>query len=197
MSLSTCGHAVFACVAILVLQSVVYSTDALPTADQSLQSSTPLPLSSRDIEDEVLDTSALSATSTDVVASDYAVKDIALVDSEKGHNIHKPLKKKKPLGKHKKKKNSFKNKFLPLLLIPFVIQTMLIPFFIMKLKLLALKAMAVGKFAILLIIFNMMRNWSQNAHSTSIRGSTGDSLLMAQNYGYNGVPEFGAIFNGR
>lgn len=95
------------------------------------------------------------------------------VDSEKGHNIHKPIKKKKPLGKHKKKKNSFKNKFLPLLLIPFVIQTMLIPFFIMKLKLLALKAMAVGKFAILLIIFNMMRNWSQNAHSTSIRGSTG------------------------
>lgn len=92
------------------------------------------------------------------------------VDSEKGH---KPIKKKKPLGKHKKKKNSFKNKFLPLLLIPFVIQTMLIPFFIMKLKLLALKAMAVGKFAILLIIFNMMRNWSQNAHSTSIRGSTG------------------------
>ncbi|XP_060844451.1 uncharacterized protein LOC132924268 [Rhopalosiphum padi] len=195
MSLSTCGLAVFACVAILVLQSVVDSTNALPTTDQSLQSSTPLPLSSRDIEDEVLGTSALTTTATDVVANAYAVKDTSLVDSEKGHI--KPLKKKKPLGKHKKKKHSFKEKFLPLLLIPFVIQTMLIPFFIMKLKLLALKAMAVGKFAILLIAFNMMRNWSQNAHSTSIRGSTGDSLLMAQNYGFNGVPEFGAIFNGR
>jgi len=78
MSLFTCGHAIFACVAILILQSIVESTDALPTADQSLQSSTSLPLSSRDIEDEVLDTSALSATPTDVVASDYAVKDIAL-----------------------------------------------------------------------------------------------------------------------
>jgi len=196
MSLSTCGLAVFACVAILVLQSVIDSTDALPTTDQSLQSSTLLPLSSRDIEDEVLGTSALTTSATDVVASAYAVKETSLVDSEKGH-IHKPLKKKKPLGKHKKKKHSFKEKFLPLLLIPFVIQTMLIPFFIMKLKLLALKAMAVGKFAILLIVFNMMRNWSQNAHSTSIRGSTGDSLLMAQNYGFNGVPEFGAIFNGR
>ncbi|XP_026818260.1 uncharacterized protein LOC113557133 [Rhopalosiphum maidis] len=195
MSLSTCGLAVFACVAILVLQSVVDLTNALPTTDQSLQSSTPLPLSSRDIEDEVLGTSALTTTAADVVASAYAVKDTFLVDSEKGHI--KPLKKKKPLGKHKKKKHSFKEKFLPLLLIPFIIQTMLIPFFIMKLKLLALKAMAVGKFAILLIVFNMMRNWSQNAHSTSIRGSTGDSLLMAQNYGFNGVPEFGAIFNGR
>jgi len=97
------------------------------------------------------------------------------VDSEKGHV--KPIKKKKPLGKHKKKKHSFKDKFLPLLLIPFVIQTMLIPFFIMKLKLLALKAMAVGKFAILLIAFNMMRNWSQNAHSTSIRGSSGVIII--------------------
>ncbi|XP_060856572.1 uncharacterized protein LOC132934303 isoform X1 [Metopolophium dirhodum] len=196
MSLSACGLAVFACVAVLVLQSAFDSTDALPTTDLLLQSSTPLSLSSRDVEDEVQDTSALATTLTDVVVGDSALKDLALVDSEKGH-VHKPIKKKKPLGKHKKKKNSFKDKFLPLLLIPFVIQTMLIPFFIMKLKLLALKAMAVGKFAILLIVFNMMRNWSQNAHSTSIRGSTGDSLLMAQNYGFNGVPEFGAIFNGR
>ncbi|XP_022163287.1 uncharacterized protein LOC111028832 [Myzus persicae] len=195
MSLSACGLAVIACVAVVVLQCAVDSTDALPTTDLSLQSSTPLSLSSRDIEDEVLGTSALTTTSTGVVVGDYAVKDTALVDNEKGHI--KPIKKKKPLGKHKKKKHSFKDKFLPLLLIPFVIQTMLIPFFIMKLKLLALKAMAVGKFAILLIAFNMMRNWSQNAHSTSIRGSSGDSLLMAQNYGFNGVPEFGAIFNGR
>lgn len=195
MSFSACGLAVFACVAIFILQFAIHSTDALPTTEQSLQSSTPLSLSSRDIEDEVLDTSALATTSADVVVSDYAAKETSLVNSEKGHI--KPIKKKKPLGKHKKKKHSFKDKFLPLLLIPFVIQTMLIPFFIMKLKFLALKAMAVGKFAILLIIFNMMRNWSQNAHSTSIRGSTGDSLLMAQNYGFNGVPEFGAIFNGR
>lgn len=98
---------------------------------------------------------------------------IAAVDTNKGHD-HKPHnknKKKKPLGKHKKKKQTFKDKLLPLLLIPFVIQTMLIPMFIMNLKFLALKAMAVGKFAILLIIFNMMRSWSQNAHSTSIRGT--------------------------
>jgi hypothetical protein len=78
MSLSTCGLAVFACVAILVLQSVVDSTNALPTTDQSLQSSTPLQLSSRDIEDEVLGTSALTTTATDVVANTYAVKDTSL-----------------------------------------------------------------------------------------------------------------------
>jgi len=79
MSLSACGLAVFACVATLVLQSAVDSTDALPTTDQLLQqSSTPLSLSSRDIEDEVLGTSALTTTSTGVVAGDYAVKDIAL-----------------------------------------------------------------------------------------------------------------------
>uniref|UniRef100_A0A2S2RB90 Uncharacterized protein n=1 Tax=Sipha flava TaxID=143950 RepID=A0A2S2RB90_9HEMI len=112
-----------------------------------------------------------------------------------GHQPVKNTKKKKPLGKHKKKKQTFKDKLLPLLLIPFVIQTMIIPFFIMNLKLLAMKAMAVGKFAILLIAFNMFRSWQQNAHSTSISGSSG--ALMAQNYGYTGVPEFGALFNGR
>jgi len=78
MSLSTCGLAVFACVAVLALQCAVDSTDALPTTDLSLQSSTPLSLSSRDIEDEVLGTSALTTTSTGVVVGDYAVKDTAL-----------------------------------------------------------------------------------------------------------------------
>lgn len=98
-----------------------------------------------------------------------------------GHSGHsKPIKpkKKKPMGKHKKKKQSFKDKLLPLLLIPFVIQTMLIPMFIMNLKMLAMKAMAVGKFAILLILFNMFRSWQQNAHSTSIRGTMVLLLLL-------------------
>lgn len=98
---------------------------------------------------------------------------MAIANVNKDHEHTKPVKqkKKKPMGKHKKKKQSFKDKLLPLLLIPFVIQTMLIPFFIMNLKMIALKAMAVGKFAILLIVFNMMRNWSKNAHSTSIQGT--------------------------
>jgi len=90
---------------------------------------------------------------------------------DSGHSKPIQTKKKKPMGKHKKKKQTFKDKFLPLLLIPFVIQTMLIPMFIMKLKLLAMKAMTVGKFAILLIAFNIFRSWSQNAHSTSVRGT--------------------------
>jgi len=78
MSLSTCGLAVFACVAIFVLQCAVDSTDALPTTDQSLESSTPLLLSSRDTEDEVLGTSALTTSSTSEVVGDYAVKETAL-----------------------------------------------------------------------------------------------------------------------
>lgn len=101
---------------------------------------------------------------------------LCTVDASKQGHGHKPvkkIKKKKPLGKHKKKKQTFKDKLLPLLLIPFVIQTMLIPFFIMNLKFLALKAMAIGKFAILLISFNMFRSWQQNAHSTSITGTPG------------------------
>lgn len=105
------------------------------------------------------------------------------VDINKGHEHlqHNKNKKKKPLGKHKKKKQSFKDKLMPLLLIPFVIQTMLIPLFITNLKLLALKAMAVGKFAIILIVFNMMRSWSQNAHSTSIRGTSGVIITIVKN----------------
>lgn len=91
---------------------------------------------------------------------------------DRGHK-KKPVmhKKKKPMGKHKKKKQTFKDKLLPLLLIPFVIQTMLIPMFIMNLKLFAMKAMVIGKIAILLIAFNMIRSWSQNSHSTSVRGT--------------------------
>jgi len=60
------------------LQCAVDSTDALPTTDQSLESSTPLPLSSRDAEDEILGTSALTTSSTGVMVGDYAVKDTAL-----------------------------------------------------------------------------------------------------------------------
>lgn len=101
---------------------------------------------------------------------------IFIADVTKGHETKpKPIKikKKKPMSKHKKKKQSFKDKLMPLLLIPFVIQTMLIPLFIMKLKLLTIKAMTVGKFAILLILFNMFRSWQRNAHSTSIRSTPG------------------------
>lgn len=81
------------------------------------------------------------------------------------------------MSKHKKKKQSFKDKLLPLLIIPFAIQTMLIPMFIMNLNILALKAMAIGKFAILLIVFNMIRSWSQNSHSSSISGSAGVIII--------------------
>ncbi|VVC38769.1 Protein of unknown function DUF1676 [Cinara cedri] len=127
-------------------------------------------------------------------------EDVYFVDVDRGHDdVLKPMKnkrKKKPMSKHKKKKQSFKDKLIPLLIIPFAIQTMLIPMFIMNLKLLAIKAMTIGKFAILLIAFNMIRSWSQNAHSTSVSGSAGNSMLMAQNYGYNGGPELGALFNG-
>lgn len=99
--------------------------------------------------------------------------------ANRGHK-KKPMKhkKKKPMGKHKKKKQTFKDKLMPLLLIPFVIQTMLIPMFIMNLKMFALKAMAIGKIAILLIVFNMIRSWSQNSHSTSISGSTNGVIII-------------------
>lgn len=111
-----------------------------------------------------------------VVAVEVAQKD------KGGHHGPKPVKqkKKKPMSKHKKKKQTFKDKLLPLLLIPFVIQTMLIPMFIMNLKLLAMKAMTIGKFAILLIAFNMIRSWSQNAHSTTIGGSTAGVTFSAK-----------------
>ncbi|XP_050438416.1 uncharacterized protein LOC126844332 isoform X2 [Adelges cooleyi] len=74
-------------------------------------------------------------------------------------------KKRKPMlkGKHKKKKQSFKDKMMPLMMIPVVLQIMTIPMMIMNLKMLAMKAILVGKLAMLLVILNAIRNWSIRA----------------------------------
>lgn len=50
--------------------------------------------------------------------------------------------------------------------------------FIMNLNVLALKAMAIGKFAILLIVVNMIRSWSQNAQSTTVGGNMGGVIIV-------------------
>ncbi|XP_050529554.1 uncharacterized protein LOC126899065 isoform X2 [Daktulosphaira vitifoliae] len=79
---------------------------------------------------------------------------------------HNKQKKKKPQkmtkGKHKKKQ-TYKDKLLPLLLIPVVIQIMTLPMMIMNLKMMAMKAMLVGKLAMILVVVNFLRNLSLRA----------------------------------
>lgn len=47
---------------------------------------------------------------------------------------------------------------LPLLLIPLMIQAQLIPMMLFKLKMMALKALMVGKAALIIVLINVLRN---------------------------------------
>ncbi|CAH0385042.1 unnamed protein product [Bemisia tabaci] len=112
-----------------------------------------------------------------------------------GHGGH-GLKKKKKKPKPHKKKKGFKEKFLPLLLIPFIIQTTLIPMFIMKLKMIAMKAAVLGKLALTLLAFNFIRNYRFGGAQTADEHYS--NRLAEEHYGYSGgAPEIGAWVNGR
>ncbi|XP_075218070.1 osiris 22 isoform X2 [Lycorma delicatula] len=113
---------------------------------------------------------------------------------KKGHG-HKKKKQKKKL----KKKNNPLQKFLPLLLIPFVIQTKIIPLFLFNLKIIAFKALMVGKLAMLLVAFNMFRNMliTNSAHVDHIDTKYSMDHVAHDHYGYNGGPEYGSWVNRR
>ncbi|XP_054277077.1 uncharacterized protein LOC128995999 [Macrosteles quadrilineatus] len=113
-------------------------------------------------------------------------------DSEsRGHGIK--IKKKKPKLKKAKK---YLKKFLPFLLIPLLIQAKLIPLFLFKLKLIALKAFGVGKLALLLIAINMIYTLLHKGSQDQDQHYSKE-VLASEHYGYNGGPEYGAWVNKR
>ncbi|XP_049845766.1 uncharacterized protein LOC126298475 [Schistocerca gregaria] len=78
----------------------------------------------------------------------------------------------------------------PMLLIPFIIQAVVLPFFLTSLKMMAVKSLFVGKVALLLLLFNVLRNAALQSQDNVYK----DNLAEAH-YGYNGGPEIGAWFN--
>ncbi|KAF5301545.1 hypothetical protein FQR65_LT08850 [Abscondita terminalis] len=108
-------------------------------------------------------------------------------------------------GKKKKKhKQDLLSRILPMLIIPFLLQTAIIPMILTALKFMLLKSAFIGKIAILLGIINMvmkkMNHGGLYTHNLNLgRNPVDEEVLMEEHYGYNGVggSEYGAYINRR
>ncbi|BES92771.1 Hypothetical protein NTJ_05572 [Nesidiocoris tenuis] len=103
------------------------------------------------------------------------------------------------LKKEKNKSSGINKKtamqLLPLLLIPLMIQAQLIPMMLFKLKMMALKALMVGKAALIIVLINVLRNAFIGADSMEEQYE--QQSLASSHYGYSGGPEYGAWINKR
>lgn len=79
---------------------------------------------------------------------------------------------------------------MPLFLMPFIIQSTIIPLFLGMIKFLLFKSLMIGKLALVLIILNAFRNHN------SFKGRN-DEALANVHYGYtgSGMEHYGALFN--
>ncbi|CAG4971602.1 unnamed protein product [Parnassius apollo] len=97
-------------------------------------------------------------------------------------------------GRGKKQKSSMHKKLmqklLPMFIMPFLIQSTIVPFFLSILKFMLLKSLMVGKLALALIVLNAFKN------SNSFKGRH-DAEIANVHYGYhgNGMEEYGAYIN--
>ncbi|KAK4883044.1 hypothetical protein RN001_006363 [Aquatica leii] len=108
-------------------------------------------------------------------------------------------------GKGKKKmkhKPDLLSKILPMLIIPFLLQTAIIPMILTSLKFMLLKSALIGKIAIILGLINMfIKSNNQGGlytHHVNVgHNHADDHLLSEQHYGYSdfGGSEFGAYIN--
>lgn len=89
------------------------------------------------------------------------------------------------------------SRILPMMIIPFMIQTSMIPMVLTSLKFMLLKSMVIGKLAILLVALNALRK-SMNGggvYSHNINVGEDHKKLSQMHYGYNGGTEYGAYIN--
>lgn len=94
------------------------------------------------------------------------------------------------------------SRILPMMVIPFMVQTAMIPMVLTSLKFMLLKSAIIGKLAILLVALNMLRR-SMNSggvysHNVNIQREE-DTKLSHEHYGYkpgwSGSVEYGAYVN--
>ncbi|XP_049868617.1 uncharacterized protein LOC126368594 [Pectinophora gossypiella] len=90
-------------------------------------------------------------------------------------------------GRGKQKK--LMQRILPMFIMPFLIQSTIVPFFLSMLKFMLFKSMMVGKLALALILFNAFRNHN------SVKGR--DAQMADVHYGYhdNTMEPYSAYFN--
>ncbi|CAG9785492.1 unnamed protein product [Diatraea saccharalis] len=87
------------------------------------------------------------------------------------------------------KKNGLMERILPLFIMPFLLQSAIVPLFLSMLKFMLFKSLMVGKLALILIIINAFKN-----HNV-VKGR--DAVMADVHYGYhgNGMEEYGAYIN--
>ncbi|KAK5650544.1 hypothetical protein RI129_001573 [Pyrocoelia pectoralis] len=103
-------------------------------------------------------------------------------------------------GKKKKKnKQDLMGKILPFLIIPFMLQTLIIPMILTALKFMLIKSAFIGKIAILIGLLNMISRMKNQGglytHNINIEHDQLNTHLSQQHYGYNGGSEYGAYIN--
>ncbi|XP_014290390.1 chondroitin proteoglycan 1 [Halyomorpha halys] len=100
------------------------------------------------------------------------------------------------LHQPKRRKPSKKdNGMSSLMYIPLMIQAQMIPMMIMQLKFWALKALAIGKLALIILGLNLLRNAVIGYHNDEQQYE--QESLASTHYGYNGGPEYGSWVNRR
>lgn len=104
-------------------------------------------------------------------------------------SVEVDLKKDVEEGRGKSKK--LLQRILPMFIMPFLLQSAIIPLFLSTLKFMLMKSMMVGKLALLLIIINAFKN-SNGSHGRN------DAQMADVVYGYHGngmMEEYGAYIN--
>ncbi|XP_018565920.1 uncharacterized protein LOC108906955 [Anoplophora glabripennis] len=111
-------------------------------------------------------------------------------DEKHGTNSVQGSRKKKK-SKHQK---SFMEKMLPMMIIPFLVSTSMIPMMLIGLKIMILKSAFIGKIGILLMLLNMFRRRTSGEGGIFTHNVNANDVAM-EHYGYHGDEEYGVYVN--
>ncbi|KAG6461414.1 uncharacterized protein LOC115450909 [Manduca sexta] len=89
----------------------------------------------------------------------------------------------------RKKQKKLLENLLPLFIMPFVLQSAIVPLFLGMLKFMLFKSLMVGKLALLLIVLNAFKNHN------SFKGRDAEMAHLHYGYNGNGMEEYGAYVN--
>lgn len=97
-------------------------------------------------------------------------------------------------GKGKgKKQQGFMERILPMMVMPFLVSTSMIPMMLITLLGMLFKSAIIGKIGIILMIINMFR--SRNSGGGVYSHNVNMERLAMEHYGYQGDEEYGAYIN--
>ncbi|KAJ8915191.1 hypothetical protein NQ315_015414 [Exocentrus adspersus] len=92
---------------------------------------------------------------------------------------------------------SLMERILPMMIIPFLVSTSMIPMMLITLKVMIVKSALIGKIGVLLLLLNMFRRRTNGEGGVFNHNVNEDDVVSQQYYGYYGDEEYGAYFNKR